>query len=92
MRAVKKDGWKLIKYDTLDGAVRRTQLFNLKENPHELLKEHHAAGVAAAVKNQPKAEQIDLSDAPEHADKRRELEAALLAEMKRLGDPYELKD
>ena len=35
--ACKKGDWKLIKYDVLDGTVRETQLFNLAENPDELL-------------------------------------------------------
>ncbi|MFT5410017.1 MAG: choline-sulfatase, partial [Verrucomicrobiales bacterium] len=38
MRCVKHGDWKLIKYDVMDGTVRETQLFNLKENPHEFLK------------------------------------------------------
>ena len=40
MRCVKRGDWKLIKYDVMDGSVRRTQLFNLAENPHEFLAEH----------------------------------------------------
>ena len=35
MRSVRHGDWKLIKYDAMDGSVRKTQLFNLKENPHE---------------------------------------------------------
>ncbi len=91
MRAIKTaDGWKLIKYDVLDGSVRQTQLFNLKENPHELLAEHHAAEVVALTKNKPAASQVNLVDDPDHAAKRKELEQLLQAEMKRLGDPYAL--
>jgi hypothetical protein len=44
MRAVEKGDWKLIKYDTLDGTVRKTQLYNLKANPNEFLKEHQKKG------------------------------------------------
>ncbi len=40
MRSVKKGDWKLVKFDVLDGSVRETQLFNLKDNPHEFLPEH----------------------------------------------------
>ena len=47
IRCVRKGDWKLIKYDTLDGKVRETQLFNLKSNPNELLIEHHAKEVVA---------------------------------------------
>lgn len=42
IRCVKLGDWKLIKYDVLNGQVRETQLFNLKENPEELLLEHHS--------------------------------------------------
>lgn len=92
IRSVKQDGWKLIKYDALDGKVRETQLFDLRENPHELLKQHHAAEVIALTGNQPQASQIDLAENPKFASKRRELEALLLAEQRRLGDPYRLWD
>lgn len=93
MRSLKTaDGWKLIKYDVLDGKVRETQLFNLNENPHEFLQEHHDAAVIKATGHTPKPEQIDLAEDPKFAEKRRELEALLLSEMKRLEDPYRLWD
>ena len=38
---VRKGDWKMIKYDALDGKVRETQLFNLKENPNEYLAQNH---------------------------------------------------
>ena len=41
IRAVRKGDWKLIKYDTMDSEIRQTQLFNLKQNPEELLSYHH---------------------------------------------------
>ncbi|QDU90994.1 Arylsulfatase [Pirellulimonas nuda] len=89
IRAVKTaDGWKLVKHDVLDGQVRKTQLFNLNENPNELLNEHAAPAVVALTGNQPLAGQHDLADDPQHAEKRRELEALLAAEQERLGDPY----
>lgn len=90
MRCVKKGQWKLIKYDVLDGTVRETQLFNLEENPSELLKEHHAPEVIALTGNTPAARQINLAGDPAHADKLKELEALLLDEQKRLDDPYRL--
>lgn len=37
IRAVTDGRWKLIKYDLFNGAVRETQLFDLQNNPHELL-------------------------------------------------------
>ena len=90
MRSVRKGDWKLIKYDTLDGKVHETQLFNLKENPHEFLKEHHLPAVTALSGAKPEAHQVDLAEDPKYAKKLAEMEALLLAEMKRLGDPYRL--
>ena len=92
MRSVKTDGWKLIKYDVLEGSVRKTQLFNLKDNPDELLEEHHASEVIALTGNTPQPHQVNLADDPRHAQKRRELEALLLSEQRRLDDPYRLWD
>lgn len=92
MRAIKTDGWKLIKYDVLDGKVRETQLFDLRENPHELLSEHHADTVIALTGNTPQPNQVDLAEDPAHAAKRKELEALLLAQQKTLDDPYRLWD
>jgi len=90
MRAVKKDGWKLIRYDLLDGAVRETQLFDLRANPRELLVEHHAPALVELLGNRPAENQLDLAELEEYAAKRAELEALLEAEMRRLGDPYSL--
>ncbi|WP_434035597.1 sulfatase-like hydrolase/transferase [Formosa sp. 4Alg 33] len=82
MRTVKKGDWKLIKYDVMDGTVRETQLFNLAENPHEYLPEHHKTG----------AMETNLATNPEYADKLAEMEALLLEEMIANNDPYRLWD
>jgi arylsulfatase A-like enzyme len=82
MRCVKQGDWKLIKYDAMNGAVHETQLFNLAANPDEFLKEHG--------KTDPM--QTNLAGDPKHADKLKEMEALLLAEMRRLNDPYRLWD
>ncbi|MCA9035265.1 MAG: sulfatase-like hydrolase/transferase [Planctomycetaceae bacterium] len=93
MRSVKTaDGWKLIKYDVMDGQVRETQLFNLNENPFELLGDHHASTVISITGNTPLPHQKNLADDPRFAAKRLQLEAALLAEQVRLDDPYRLWD
>jgi len=92
MRCVKKGDWKLIKYDVLDGAVRETQLFNLAENPNELLQQHHDPAVVALTGNRPKPNQVNLAGNPKYADKLKEMEALLLAEQRRLADPYRLWD
>ena len=80
MRCVRQGDWKLIKYDVMDGQVRETQLFNLAENPHEFLAEH----------NRKSPLETNLAPSPAHADKLAEMEALLLAEMRRLNDPYRL--
>ncbi len=80
IRCVKKDGWKLIKYDALNGKIHETQLFNLAENPDEFLPEHG--------KTDPML--TNLATSPDHAEKLAEMEALLLSEMKRLDDPYPL--
>ncbi|MCF7975935.1 MAG: sulfatase-like hydrolase/transferase [Phycisphaerae bacterium] len=90
MRSVRKGDWKLIKYDVLQGTVRETQLFNLKDNPHEFLKEHQDASVVALSANTAKPNQVNLAQDPRYADKLAEMEALLLSEMRRLDDPYRL--
>ncbi len=92
MRCVKKGDWKLIKYDVLDGEVRETQLFNLAENPHEFLEQHHADDVTTLTGTRPTSSQVNLADDPRYAAQREELEALLLAEQERLDDPYRLWD
>jgi arylsulfatase A-like enzyme len=92
MRCVRKGKWKLIKYDVLDGTVRETQLFNLKKNPNEFLKEHQDPAVVRLTGHTPKFHQVNLANNPKYAGKRKELERLLLAEQKRLYDPYELQD
>ena len=92
IRTLKKGKWKLIKYDVMDGQVRKTQLFNLKNNPNELLIEHHDTKIIALTGNTPKRNQVNLADHPKYALKRKEMEALLLAEMKALNDPFRLWD
>lgn len=92
MRSVKKGEWKLIKYDVMDGDVRETQLFNLEENPDEFLKQHHDPEIVALTGTQPEPHQVNLADDPAYAEKRKEMEALLLEEMKKWGDPYRLWD
>ncbi|GIZ09785.1 sulfatase-like hydrolase/transferase [Flavobacterium sp. UMI-01] len=80
MRTVKKGDWKLIKYDVMDGTVRETQLFNLKENPNEYLPEHHKKGEM----------ETNLATNPKYAKKLAEMEALLAEQMKAHDDPYPL--
>ncbi|MBA4191899.1 MAG: sulfatase [Planctomycetaceae bacterium] len=90
MRCVKRGDWKLIKYDVMDGKVRETQLFNLAENPDELLAQHQDPKVVALTGNTPEKHQVNLASDPKYAKKLEEMEALLLAEQRRLHDPYRL--
>ncbi|MCP4480344.1 MAG: sulfatase-like hydrolase/transferase [Planctomycetaceae bacterium] len=92
MRSVRKGDWKLIKYDVLDGEVRETQLFNLKDNPEEYIEQHHHSDVIKLTGNSPADGQLNLADDPKYAEKRKEMEALLYQEMVRLDDPYRLWD
>lgn len=90
IRSVKMGDWKLIKYDVLGGSVHETQLFNLAENPDEFLEQHRDPKVIALTGVTPAAGQTNLAGDPKHADKLAEMEALLLAEMRRLHDPWRL--
>jgi len=90
MRCIRVGDWKLIKYDVMDGEVRETQLFNLADNPQELLIEHHAPEVVAMTGNQPETNQVNLAGDPRYAEKLAELEALLLIQQQQLDDPYRL--
>lgn len=90
MRCVKQGAWKLIEYDGNDGAVHETQLFNLAENPHELVREHHDPAVVALTGHQPASQQVNLASDPRYADQLANMRSLLLAEMRRLHDPYRL--
>jgi arylsulfatase A-like enzyme len=90
MRSVKRGDWKLIKYDVLGGSVRETQLFNLAENPEEFLDQHQDSKVVALTGRRPTKQQHNLAADPRYAAQLAEMEALLLAEMRRLNDPYRL--
>ncbi|HBE71924.1 MAG TPA: sulfatase [Planctomycetaceae bacterium] len=92
MRCIRKGDWKLIKYDVLDGTVRKTQLFNLRENPHEFLDAHRLESVQFLAGCKPGPLQTNLAGHSEYSEKLAEMESLLLAEMQRLDDPYRLWD
>ncbi len=87
IRCVRHGDWKLIKYDVLNGTVRETQLFNLSENPDELLEQHHDPKVIAATGVTPGPNQRNLAGDPIYAEKLKEMEAHLLQQMRQLDDP-----
>lgn len=90
MRSVRRGDWKLIKYDVLGGKIRETQLFNLRQNPDELLEQHRDSHVVALTGNRPEMDMINLANDPKHAAILAEMELLLRSEMTRLGDPYRL--
>lgn len=77
MRSVRQGDWKLIQYESADGKSKHTQLFNLADNPDELLPEHGKP---------------NLADDPKHTEKLAEMKKLLLSEMRRLDDPWRFSD
>lgn len=73
IRAVTDGRFKLVKYDVDNNAVQVTQLFDLEQNPFELLPEH---GVA------------DLATRTAYAGIRQRLETALMQQRIHNADPY----
>lgn len=92
MRCVRQGDWKLIKYDVMNGTVRQTQLFNLSDNPLELLAEHHDPEVTKMTGVTPTASQKNLADDPRYASQLAKMNALLLEQMRQLHDPYRLWD
>ena len=78
MRCVKQGDWKLIRYEAPDRKISETQLFNLAANPEEFLQQHSKSD----------AMQTNLANDLKHAAKLAEMQALLLAEMRRLDDPF----
>jgi choline-sulfatase len=91
MRSVRKGDWKLIKYESPSGGLH-TQLFHLRENPHEFLVEHHVPDVVALLPAAPRDLQRNLAEVPTHAAMRAEMEAVLLEQMQQHDDPYRFSD
>ena len=91
IRSVRKGDWKLIKYESPSGGLH-TQLFNLRENPHELLAEHHAAAVVSRLGAAPSDTQVNLAEVPAYDTMRMEMEELLLGQMTQHDDPYRLSD
>ncbi len=88
MRSVRHGDWKLIKYETLDGKIKETQLFNLRDNPHELLLEHQEPAIIELTGHKPAPTQVNLAEDAQYTEKLKQMEALLLTEMERLDDPY----
>lgn len=91
MRCVRRGDWKLIRYETADGSAE-TQLFNLRDNPHELLLEHHNPEVVSLTGCAPTPEQRNIASDPAFAGKLEELNQLLIEKMRELDDPYRFAD
>ena len=92
IRTVRSGDWKLIKYESTKDGIQETQLFNIADNPHEFLMDHHHKGVTTLTGFTPHPNQKNLADEIMHAEKRAKMEQLLLTEMRRLDDPYRLWD
>lgn len=88
MRSVSKGYWKLIQYESADGRSKKTQLFNLAENPHEFIEENHNPTITGLTGIKPAENQTDLAESPAHAEKLAEMQALLLEQMRNHNDPY----
>lgn len=88
MRAVKKGDWKLIQYESAEEGAREMQLFNLAENPDELLREHHDPAVSKLTGVTPGPNQVNLAGDPRNATKLAEMQALLLEQMQAHDDPF----
>ena len=63
-------------------------MFNLAENPYELVQQHHDPQIIALTDVRPEKQQVNLAGDPRYAQKLAEMESLLLAEMRRLHDPW----
>lgn len=91
-RAVRRGDWKLVEVELPELGIRRTQLFNLRENPHELLADHAASGVRDASGVAPEPVQRDLAADPRHADTLAAMRRLLAEQMRALDDPDRFGD
>ncbi|MCA9000096.1 MAG: sulfatase-like hydrolase/transferase, partial [Planctomycetaceae bacterium] len=88
IRSVRQGDWKLIEYEAPDRGIRKTQLFDLKNNPQEWIVEHQSDQVKDLTGIDPEPNQTNLADHPQYAEKLKEMRALLLGEMRRLDDPF----
>ena len=88
IRSVRHGNWKLIQYDVLDGQVREQQLFDLSQNPNELLIEHHDREVIRLTGNEPTESQVNLAKDPRYAKQLAKMEQLLRQQMLEWDDPF----
>ena len=87
IRCIRKGDWKLIVYRADDLQLQQVQLFNLRQNPHELLPEHHADALQGLLSASPSPQQTNLADQPQYAAQLLQMQQLLQSEMLRLHDP-----
>jgi arylsulfatase A-like enzyme len=80
IRCVREGDWKLITYSAPERNLSEVQLFNLADNPEELLPEHRSSNPA----------ETNLAALPRYAEKLRHMQQLLEGEMERLNDPDRL--
>lgn len=88
IRCVKRGDWKLIQYEAPGRTELQQQLFNLKENPNELIAAHHERDTVTLTGSTPKPEQTNLAGDPRHAAQLKELQELMLAQMRQHHDPF----
>ena len=91
-RAVRRGDWKLVEIEMPDLGIRQTQLFNLRDNPLELLEEHAAAAVREASGVAPGVTQRNLAADPRHADTLATMRRLLGEQMRGGDDPDRFAD
>jgi arylsulfatase A-like enzyme len=87
IRCVSRGDWKLIVYKAPQLNLNQVQLFNLQQNPHELLPQHHAEAVSRQLSAAPAPLQTNLADQPQYAAQLQQMRQLLKSEMQRLDDP-----
>lgn len=87
IRCIRQGDWKLIVYRADELQLQQVQLFNLRQNPHELLPEHHADALQGLLSASPSPQQTNLADQPQYAAQLLQMQQLLQSEMLRLHDP-----
>lgn len=92
LRAVRRGDWKLVEIEMPALGIRRTQLFDLRDNPHELLAEHDTPAVRRASAAAPTPAQRNLAADPRHADTLAAMRRLLAEQMRIHDDPDRFAD
>ncbi|MBX3419937.1 MAG: sulfatase-like hydrolase/transferase [Pirellulaceae bacterium] len=88
IRCVQHGDWKLIQYAASDHNQHQLQLFNLAENPYELLVEHHDSQFAKLLDSAVDSQHRNLANDPQYARQLEAMRQLLDAQMQTWDDPY----